>query len=125
MPAPTATRGSALDTDVLLAVLSDVKAGNLSARMPINWTGVPGKVADGLNEMIDASYEAMGAIRAMPQWGELPIIAVTGKVVGSERERCIAAGASDYITKPVDSATLLAAIGKWLPSGRPDEGLRV
>jgi CheY-like chemotaxis protein len=70
-------------------------------------------------------YEAMGAIRAMPQWGELPIIAVTGKVVGSERERCIAAGASDYITKPVDSATLLAAIGKWLPSGRPDEGLRV
>jgi signal transduction histidine kinase/CheY-like chemotaxis protein/HAMP domain-containing protein len=70
-------------------------------------------------------YEAMGAIRAMPQWGELPIIAVTGKVVGSERERCIAAGASDYITKPVDSATLLAAIGKRLPSGRPDEGLRV
>jgi CheY-like chemotaxis protein len=67
-------------------------------------------------------YEAMGAIRAMPQWGELPIIAVTGKVVGSERERCIAAGASDYITKPVDSATLLAAIGKWLPSGRADEG---
>jgi hypothetical protein len=69
-------------------------------------------------------YEAMRAIRAMPPWGEIPIIAVTGKVVGSERERCIAAGASDYIPKPVDSATLLAAIGKWLPSGRPGDGLR-
>jgi CheY-like chemotaxis protein len=60
-------------------------------------------------------YEAMGEIRKLPQWAELPIIAVTGKVVGSERERCIAAGASDYIPKPVDTAELLDAIGKWLP----------
>jgi signal transduction histidine kinase/HAMP domain-containing protein/ActR/RegA family two-component response regulator len=61
-------------------------------------------------------YEAMGAIRKLPQWADLPIIAVTGKVVGSERERCIAAGASDYIPKPVDTAELLDAIGKWLPA---------
>jgi CheY-like chemotaxis protein len=45
----------------------------------------------------------------------VPIIAVTGKVVGGERERCIAAGASDYIPKPVDTAELLAALSGWFP----------
>ena len=54
-------------------------------------------------------YETMEAIRRRPGCAELPIIAVTGKVVGGERERCLAAGASDYIPKPVDSAELLAA----------------
>jgi CheY-like chemotaxis protein len=61
-------------------------------------------------------YEAMTAIRKMPQWADLPIIAVTGKAVGAERERCIAAGATDYIPKPVDTAMLLDTIGKWLPT---------
>jgi signal transduction histidine kinase/HAMP domain-containing protein/ActR/RegA family two-component response regulator len=60
-------------------------------------------------------YETMQAIRQIPQWAAIPIIAVTGKVVGSERERCMQAGASDYITKPVDTAELLQAIGEWLP----------
>jgi CheY-like chemotaxis protein len=63
-------------------------------------------------------YEAMTAIRKMPQWADLPIIAVTGKVVGAERERCIAAGATDYIPKPVDTAMLLDAIGRWVPAQR-------
>ena len=67
-------------------------------------------------------YATMEAIRQRPQFGDLPIIAVTGKVVGGERERCIAAGASDYIPKPVDTAELLNAIGKWFtPAPRPDE----
>jgi signal transduction histidine kinase/HAMP domain-containing protein/ActR/RegA family two-component response regulator len=61
-------------------------------------------------------YEVMTAIRKMPRWAELPIIAVTGKVVGSERERCIEAGASDYIPKPVDSAELLEALSQWFPA---------
>ena len=61
-------------------------------------------------------YEAMGAIRKLAQWTDVPMIAVTGKVVGSERERCIAAGASDYVPKTVDTAELLEAIGKWLPT---------
>jgi signal transduction histidine kinase/HAMP domain-containing protein/ActR/RegA family two-component response regulator len=60
-------------------------------------------------------YETMTAIRRMAQWREIPIIAVTGKVVGSERERCIAAGATAYIPKPVESDQLLTAIGEWLP----------
>jgi CheY-like chemotaxis protein len=61
-------------------------------------------------------YAAMRAIRALDQFKSLPIVAVTGKVVGGERERCIDAGANDYVPKPVDTASLLAAIGPWLPA---------
>ncbi len=61
-------------------------------------------------------YEAIAAIRSRPGCADIPIIAVTGKVVGSERERCITAGASDYIPKPVDTAELLAALRVWLPA---------
>jgi signal transduction histidine kinase/ActR/RegA family two-component response regulator/HAMP domain-containing protein len=61
-------------------------------------------------------YEAMAAIRDRPALASLPIIAVTGKVVSGERERCLEAGATDYIPKPVDTAELLAALAKWLPA---------
>jgi signal transduction histidine kinase/HAMP domain-containing protein/ActR/RegA family two-component response regulator len=62
-------------------------------------------------------YEAMTEMRKRP-WGvELPIIAVTGKVVAGERDRCLAAGASDYIPKPVDTAELLNALSQWFPAG--------
>ena len=61
-------------------------------------------------------YEAMEEIRRRPDLAELPIIAVTGKVVGGERARCLASGASDYIPKPVDTAELLEALSQWFPS---------
>ena len=61
-------------------------------------------------------YEAMAEIRKRPHLAALPIIAVTGKVVGGERARCLAAGASDYIAKPVDTSELFGALGKWFPS---------
>jgi signal transduction histidine kinase/HAMP domain-containing protein len=64
-------------------------------------------------------YETMTAIRARPGLADIPIIAVTGKVVGGERERCIAAGASDYIPKPVDTAELLSALTRWFPFVAP------
>jgi len=60
-------------------------------------------------------YEAIRTIRALKRCRELPIIAVTGKVVPGERERCLAAGANDYVPKPIDTAELLAAILPWLP----------
>jgi signal transduction histidine kinase/HAMP domain-containing protein/ActR/RegA family two-component response regulator len=59
-------------------------------------------------------YAAIRAIRGIPEFRTLPIIAVTGKVVVGERDRCIAAGANDYVPKPVDTVELLAAIGPWL-----------
>jgi signal transduction histidine kinase/HAMP domain-containing protein/ActR/RegA family two-component response regulator len=61
-------------------------------------------------------YATIRAIRAREQFESLPIIAVTGKVVGGERERCLEAGANDYITKPVDTAELISSVGKWLPA---------
>ena len=60
-------------------------------------------------------YEAMRRIRKQPEHADLPIIAVTGKAAGGESARCMAAGASDYIPKPVDTAELLAALTTWLP----------
>ncbi len=60
-------------------------------------------------------YATMRAIRAIEKFELLPIVAITGKVMAGERQRCIEAGASDYIPKPVDSAELLAALRPWLP----------
>ena len=59
-------------------------------------------------------YETIRAIRGRPRFADLPIIAVTGKAIGGERQRCLEAGADDYIPKPIDSAELLAALGPWL-----------
>ena len=61
-------------------------------------------------------YQTMMEIRKNPRFANLPIVAVTGKVVGGERERCLAAGASDYIPKPVDTGELLAALSNWFPA---------
>jgi CheY-like chemotaxis protein len=59
-------------------------------------------------------YETTRAIRAMDQFKSLPIIALTAKAMKGDREKCIAAGASDYITKPVDTEQLLSLLRVWL-----------
>jgi CheY-like chemotaxis protein len=61
-------------------------------------------------------YATIRAIRAIDRFQALPIIAVTGKVVAGERQRCLDAGANDYVPKPVDTVELLTAIGPWLPT---------
>jgi HAMP domain-containing protein/CheY-like chemotaxis protein/signal transduction histidine kinase len=59
-------------------------------------------------------YETMRAIRKISQFASLPIIALTAKAMKGDREKCIEAGASDYITKPVDSEQLLSLLRVWL-----------
>jgi CheY-like chemotaxis protein len=59
-------------------------------------------------------YETMEAIRAMPEFKQLPIISLTAKAMKGDREKSIASGASDYITKPVDTDQLLTLMRVWL-----------
>ena len=59
-------------------------------------------------------YAATRAIRAMPEFDRLPIIALTAKAMKGDRELCIEAGASDYITKPVDTDQLVSLLRVWL-----------
>ena len=60
-------------------------------------------------------YEAMQKIRADLRFKDLPIIALTAKAMKGDREKCLEAGASDYASKPVDSAQLLSQLRAWLP----------
>jgi CheY-like chemotaxis protein len=59
-------------------------------------------------------YDTMRAIRNIPKFKSLPIITLTAKAMKGDRDKCFAAGASDYITKPVDVAKLLSLMRVWL-----------
>jgi CheY-like chemotaxis protein len=59
-------------------------------------------------------YETAQTIRQQERFKSLPIIALTAKAMKGDREKCIEAGASDYITKPVDSEQLLSLLRVWL-----------
>ena len=59
-------------------------------------------------------YEAMRLVRSLRQFKNLPIIALTAKAMKGDREKCIEAGASDYITKPVDTEQLVSLLRVWL-----------
>jgi len=61
-------------------------------------------------------YTATAEIRRMPQYADLPVIAVTAKAMQGDREKSLASGASDYVTKPVDTQDLIACVRRWLPA---------
>jgi CheY-like chemotaxis protein len=58
---------------------------------------------------------AMREIRKRPEWKKLPIIALTAKAMKDDQERCLAAGANDYIAKPLDVEKLLSLVRVWIP----------
>jgi len=59
-------------------------------------------------------YESTTRIRQHPRFKHIPVIAVTAKAMLGDREKCIAAGASDYISKPVDTDQLVSLLRVWL-----------
>jgi signal transduction histidine kinase/CheY-like chemotaxis protein/HAMP domain-containing protein len=73
-------------------------------------------IVDILMPVMDG-YETLHAMRELLGEREVPLIAVTAKLEQGERERCLDAGASDYAPKPVNTADLIAILGKWIPAG--------
>jgi signal transduction histidine kinase/CheY-like chemotaxis protein/HAMP domain-containing protein len=70
-------------------------------------------------------YETMGRIRANPRLSKIPLIAVTAKAMKGDRQKCLDAGASDYISKPVDIDLLLALLRVWIGRAKADAALSV
>jgi CheY-like chemotaxis protein len=60
-------------------------------------------------------FTAMREIRQRPEWRRLPIIALTAKAMKDDQEKCLAAGANDYIAKPLDVDRLLSLVRIWMP----------
>jgi CheY-like chemotaxis protein len=58
-------------------------------------------------------YETIRRIRQEPAYADLPIIAVTARALKEDHEKCIKAGASDYLPKPVDPDRLVEMISLW------------
>jgi len=58
-------------------------------------------------------YQAIQEIRGIPRFSSIPIVAVTAKALPEDRDKCLGAGASDYLPKPVDAAMLLEVIRLW------------
>jgi HAMP domain-containing protein len=87
MTDPVVVPTKAYDLSVLVNVLAQVKAGDFTARMPLDWTGVAGKVADGLNDVIIA-YQVLEAelarvSEAVGEQGELSQRLVLQRTTGS------------------------------------------
>jgi CheY-like chemotaxis protein len=87
--------------------------GRAGIEMLLKTPGVDGVLMDIMMPEMDG-YETMRAIRQIAEFRTLPIIAVTAKAMKGDRAKCIEAGASDYITKPVDLDQLFSVLRVWI-----------
>jgi len=70
-------------------------------------------------------FQTTRDVRRLERFREVPIIAVTAMAMKGDREKCIEAGASDYVTKPVNVEQLVSITGLWLAERRRPGRLRV
>ena len=68
-------------------------------------------------------FEATRQLRRQPRYADLPVIAMTANAMEGERERCLAAGMSDYLSKPIDLALLYSKLVHWAPRDDRNSGL--
>jgi CheY-like chemotaxis protein/signal transduction histidine kinase/CHASE3 domain sensor protein len=85
----------------------ELSAGGDNGRIDLVLMDVMMPVMDGL--------EATRRLRLDPRWAKLPIIALTAKAMPDDQERCLAAGANDYMAKPLDVDKLLSLVRVWMP----------
>jgi signal transduction histidine kinase/CheY-like chemotaxis protein/HAMP domain-containing protein len=112
------------DARNVFAITSSLEQqGIIVLRAPDGRQGITALLADGsgvdlilMDVMMPEmdGYATMAAIREMPRFVGLPIIAVTARAMQGDREKSLDAGASDYVTKPVDTEELLTCIERWL-----------
>ncbi|MGA2828561.1 MAG: HAMP domain-containing protein [Streptosporangiaceae bacterium] len=112
------------DARNVFAITSSLEQqGIIVLRAPDGRQGITALLADGsgidlilMDVMMPEmdGYATMAAIREMPRFAGLPIIAVTARAMQGDREKSLDAGASDYVTKPVDTEELLTCIERWL-----------
>lgn len=122
-----------------ILVVDDSEANRLVATTILAKAGYQPEMAENGREALDAiarrSYglvlmdiampemdgiETTRAIRALPgERGRLPIIATTAAAFVEDKQRCLAAGMNDYLSKPLDRAEMLRMIARWLPRGAP------
>ncbi len=95
------------------AEVSFAESGSAALQLLSQPSGVNVILMDIMMPVMDG-YETMRAIRKMDGMESLPIVAVTGKVVAGERQRCLDAGADDYVPKPISSTELFAVLSPWI-----------
>jgi CheY-like chemotaxis protein len=71
--------------------------------------------ADGRDDAGHGRPDGDPQIREDPRWAKLPILMLTAKAMPDDQERCIAAGANDYMAKPIDVDKLLSLVRVWMP----------
>ena len=101
-----------VDPEQMLAVLS-AENGRAAIEVLQSTPDVDVVLMDIMMPGMDG-YETMRAIRKMAKFRHLPIVAVTAKAMKGDREKCIEAGAWDYLSKPVDTERMLSVLRGWL-----------
>jgi signal transduction histidine kinase/HAMP domain-containing protein/CheY-like chemotaxis protein len=122
-----------IDDDVrnVFAITSTLEQQGITVlRAPDGRQGVSALLADGGVDLILMDvmmpemdgHATMAVIRDMPRFAGLPIIAVTARAMQGDRQKSLNAGATDYVTKPVDTEELLTCMERWLAVGDRQSG---